>query len=70
MVFLVVEAASGEDLSRDDWRDAGVEVGFALEAACERLRGVVLEIGLAVAEDVDGIVRRGIITVQLREAAL
>ena len=70
MVFLVVEAARGEDLSRDDWRDAGVEVGIALEAACERLRGVVLEIGLAVAEDVDGIVRRGMITIQLREADL
>ena len=65
-----MEAASGEDLSRDDWRDAGVEVRFALEAAWERLRGVVLEIGLAVAEEVDGIVRRGIITVQLREADL
>ena len=65
MVFLV----SGEDLSRDDWRDAGVEVGFASEAACERLRGVV-DIGLAVAEDVDGIVRRGMIAIQLREADL
>ena len=62
MAFFVLDAVSGEDRSRDDWRDGGVEVAFALEAACERLRGVVLEIGLAVAEDVDGIVRRGMIT--------
>ena len=67
MAFLVVDAAIGEDLSRDDWRDAGVEVVFPFEAACERFRGVDLEVGLAVAEDVDGIIRRGMTTVQLGE---
>lgn len=61
VVFLVaVDAARGEDFRREDWRDGGVDAGNALATACERLRGVDLELGVAVGEDVDGMERRGI----------